>query len=57
MRVRRVGRLIKDPNGPMTAKEIGDLMGKAMARNLNHNVMKEEEESQKSPPAPEKPKK
>ena len=32
----------------MTAQEKADRIGQAMARNLNHNVLKEEAEQQKA---------
>ena len=46
MRARKVGRLIGDPAKRKTAREIGDEIAQAMARNLNYNVLKEEAELQ-----------
>ena len=42
MRVRRVGRPIGVST--MTEQEKADRIGQAMARNLNHNVLKEDAE-------------
>lgn len=60
MRVRRVGRPIG--TSTLTAEQIADRMGQAMARNLNHNVMKEDaevrqQEPRNPPPQQEQPKK